>query len=418
MDINESLNSLVDTLSKQILDKVQSQVEGSLRSAILDQLSKIDIQGRVDAAANAAAVKVIDKYTPDLGKIESQINSAAATIVSTIDATAKSKVNTAVQEKVLSLDFDKLASERINSHLDAKVKHYSFPDGSIPVTAIGFTQAISGDNIDGGIIKNFGSTGIDDKATDCRLTILDEHTVFENTLLATGLTIKGPTVLEGDLTIRGTIPETSPAFQDIVKAAKLAIQSEIDTALFVEFSDTVFAKIKKDGLDLSKITLNGNDVMLDNALTNNITESNLQKLGVLRELQVKGESLFNNSVYISDKRLGINTLEPAAVLSIWDEEVEVQVSKKRKDVAYIGAPRYQTVILSSNNKDNLMLNTDGSVSVQALNLGKMSFGTAATAPTNDAPKGTVLFNENPSLGGPLGWVSLGDARWANFGIID
>jgi len=29
-----------------------------------------------------------------------------------------------------------------------------------------------------------------------------------------------------------------------------------------------------------------------------------------------------------------------------------------------------------------------------------------------------VFNSNPSLGGPLGWVSLGDARWANFGIID
>jgi len=29
-----------------------------------------------------------------------------------------------------------------------------------------------------------------------------------------------------------------------------------------------------------------------------------------------------------------------------------------------------------------------------------------------------VFNANPTLGGPLGWVSLGDARWANFGLVD
>ena len=188
--------------------------------------------------------------------------------------------------------------------------------------------------------------------------------------------------------------------------------------MFVQYRDLVFEKIQADGIDLSKVKLNGADVIVGNALTPNITESNLQKVGVLKELQVKGESLFNNSVYIADKRMGINTIEPGATLSIWDEEVEIQISKKRKDTAFIGSTRHQTVILSSNNKENLTLNADGSVSVQTINIGRMQFGTATSAPSHEAPKGTVLFNENPSLGGPLGWVSLGDARWANFGIID
>jgi hypothetical protein len=33
-------------------------------------------------------------------------------------------------------------------------------------------------------------------------------------------------------------------------------------------------------------------------------------------------------------------------------------------------------------------------------------------------RGHIVFNANPNVGGPLGWVCLGAANWANFGIID
>jgi hypothetical protein len=416
MDIK--LDGFVESLTQQILQQVQSKVDDALRTAIKEQLYNIDIQARVDAAADAAAKLAVEKYQPDTANIEQQINSAAKVIIDSIQANAKNNVESTIRDRIANVDFDRLATQSINGHLDSKLKDYAFPANSIPASAVKFDTTISGDAIDGGIVKNFGSTGIDDKATDCRLTILDDHTVFENNLLAAGLTVKGPTVLEGDVTIKGTIPESSPGFISIVNAAKSRLQAELGTDMFVQYRDLVFEKLQADGIDLNKIKLNGADVIIGNALTPNITESNLQKVGVLKELQVKGESLFNNSVYIADKRMGINTIEPGATLSVWDEEVEIQISKKRKDTAFIGSSRYQTVILSSNNKENLALNTDGSVSVQTINIGRMQFGTATSAPSHEAPKGTVLFNENPSLGGPLGWVSLGDARWANFGIID
>jgi hypothetical protein len=416
MDIK--LDGFVESLTQQILQQVQSKVDDALRTAIKEQLYNIDIQARVDAAADAAAKLAVEKYQPDTANIEQQINSAAKVIIDSIQANAKNNVESTIRDRIANVDFDRLATQSINGHLDSKLKDYAFPANSIPASAVKFDTTISGDAIDGGIVKNFGSTGIDDKATDCRLTILDDHTVFENNLLAAGLTVKGPTVLEGDVTIKGTIPESSPGFISIVNAAKSRLQAELGTDMFVQYRDLVFEKLQADGIDLNKIKLNGADVIIGNALTPNITESNLQKVGVLKELQVKGESLFNNSVYIADKRMGINTIEPGATLSVWDEEVEIQISKKRKDTAFIGSSRYQTVILSSNNKENLTLNTDGSVSVQTINIGRMQFGTATSAPSHEAPKGTVLFNENPSLGGPLGWVSLGDARWANFGIID
>ena len=49
---------------------------------------------------------------------------------------------------------------------------------------------------------------------------------------------------------------------------------------------------------------------------------------------------------------------------------------------------------------------------------QLCLDSSETPPTDDQPMGTIVFNSNPSLGGPLGWVSLGGARWANFGIID
>ena len=76
------------------------------------------------------------------------------------------------------------------------------------------------------------------------------------------------------------------------------------------------------------------------------------------------------------------------------------------------------MILGINTQNNITLTADGGVAVQQLKLGNMQFSSSPSTPSYNAAKGTVVFNENPSLGGPLGWVSLGDARWANFGIID
>lgn len=40
-----------------------------------------------------------------------------------------------------------------------------------------------------------------------------------------------------------------------------------------------------------------------------------------------------------------------------------------------------------------------------------------TQPTDDRPAGTLVFNSNPVAGGFVGWVSLGEGNWRNFGAI-
>ena len=333
--------------------------------------------------------------------------------------TVAQDVRRMVAEEISRMDTKSLAKEIVKESISTHLKEVSFPEKSIDPAAIDINQLkLTGDHIEGGIIKKFGSTGIDDRATDCRLTILDDYTVSENNFVTQSLTVKGPAVIEGDLIVNGSVAKTSPMFQNVVADAATRVKESLNDVLFSSFSEIIFTRIKEEGLDLTKITLGGKEIVSGNSLSVNVTESNLQKVGVLKELRVSGESLFAQTLYTAPKRVGINTLEPSKALSIWDEEVELGFGKRSADQAIIGTPRAQELVLSSNNKQNLTLNPDGSVTINNLTVSGISISASDTPPTGDAPKGSIVFNANPTLGGPLGWVSLGGARWANFGIID
>jgi hypothetical protein len=52
-----------------------------------------------------------------------------------------------------------------------------------------------------------------------------------------------------------------------------------------------------------------------------------------------------------------------------------------------------------------------------LNIGRVRHTSSSTMPVDNRPAGVVVWNEKPYIGGPIGWVSLGGARWAGFGTI-
>ena len=43
---------------------------------------------------------------------------------------------------------------------------------------------------------------------------------------------------------------------------------------------------------------------------------------------------------------------------------------------------------------------------------------AATIPNYEDITGTIVWNESPMQGAPIGWVCLGGTRWAKFGEIN
>jgi hypothetical protein len=351
--------------------------------------------------------------------IEKSVNQIVEGIISDIKTQVEDQVVEIIRTQVSAAVSKINIVELFNASFSASIKNrtFEFPETSIPARAIDPTDwIISGSNIQGGIIKNFGSSGIDDKALTCQLSIFDAVTVVENNLVTKDLTVKGTTTIEGDLNVTGTMPEDSALFKNVVRASTGAIKA--DPTVFQTYVDSVFKQIKESGLDLNQIKLNGQDIVVGQSLANNIINSNLQKVGQLQELQVAGESFLSGTLYTTNQRVGVNTIEPFQALSIWDQEIEIGFGKKANNTAVIETPRSQTLVVSSNGKNNIMLTPDGSTTFNKIHMGSMSFAVGTMPPADNQPIGSVVFNSNPSMGGPLGWVSLGEARWANFGIID
>lgn len=420
MDINDNVNSIVQSIVDQITTQVQSQAIATIERKIEEVVANIDYTSMLSNLLSEKLDRKITQLPISTNAVEKELISRVAAMTQNlsdqINATALKTTQESINQQLNAIDFTALFQATILGAIQSK--SLAFPDASIPGSAIVVNDLrLTGDNINSGIVTNFGSTGIDDKATACQVTIMDDVTVVENNLLTKDLTVKGTTTIEGDLNVAGVMPETSPMFRQFVVAATNNVRTSLDKSLFDTYSATVFDKIRTNGLDLTKITLNGQTVVDGGMLSNSITISNLQKVGVLNELQVLGESLLGETLYVTKNRVGINTIEPTQTLTLWDQEVEFGISKQSKDTAVMGMPRKQTLIISSNGKTNLSILPDGTVSADTIRIGTVTL-TSGSTPSNDQPIGTIVFNANPTMGGPLGWVSLGKARWANFGLVD
>lgn len=421
MDIDQQVNQIVQNIITEITTKVQAQAMTVIEKKVQEVISAIDVTPVLAEKLSQRLDEKLGRLNIDSKTVEKElslrIDNLATTLGANIEKTATSTTIDRVNDAVRKINVQTLCQQIILDSISAG--NLNFPDNSIPSSSIDLTRVqLSGDSVKGGIIQNFGSTGIDDQATGCQLSIFDEMTVIENNLLTKDLTVKGSTTIEGDLKVTGTVPKDSSFYTGLVDDVTNTVKTGLDDTVFDRYADKVFNKVLDQGLDLNKIRMNGKDIIDGGNLATHITASNLQKLGTLNELRVRGEALLSDALYTSGKRVGIGTIEPSQVLSVWDQEVELTFSKKENNVGILEAPRNQRLILSSNGKNNLSLMPDGSVAVNTIQIGQVYLSSSMTPPSDDAPKGTVLFNANPTMGGPLGWISLGQSRWANFGFID
>ena len=409
MAINESFGNLVNDLTEQVLQQVQQQVQGAISSAVTQRVNDLITSDVVNRVITTAVQQQINDFVPDMTLFENRLVEAGDRIINTIDTDSTQKVNDLIGSKINGVDLEALVAQFIASNLNSDGRHLSLIPGAIPGTAVDSTSlTISADNIIDGTVKNFASTGIDDKATSCQLTIMDAGTVFENTLYAPRVEVKGDAIIDGNLIIKGTIPKESQTYQNIIADVSSIAEST---------HDRILTRIQTETLDIAKLTIGQRSIIEGDTLTTAVVNSNLRRVGTLTDLQTAGETLLSETLYTTNRRVGINTMDPSLALSVWDEEVEISIGKYSQDTAQM-TTRSKTFVIGSNNQKTITLTGDGTAVIPRLQIGNMLFYSSSTSPSDSAPKGTVVFNENPSLGGPLGWVSLGDARWANFGIID
>ena len=355
------------------------------------------------------------------------INDTSAQLIKVITDDLLSRLKQQVQKAVVDnvtvslsrLDVPTLVREHISNILNSSAKTYNFPDRSIKGNSINPDGLfIKADQIAAGVIRNFESTGIQDKASETQVTIMDNATVYENQLVAKELHVAGHTVIDGDLTLNGKLSNTTELFKELQEHSAEAIRNELRGGMYTEFSNLVFDKIKQRGLDATVFTYAGRPFISENGLASSILSSNLQKVGALKELQVIGETLLDETLYVSNNRVGVNTIDPESALDVWDQEVEIQFGKVEQNTGLISTPRNQRLVFGANGNYNLVCNPDGSVSVTTLHVNGVRQTSSAIAPTDDSPKGTIVWNSNPTIGAPIGYVSLGNARWAQFGTIN
>jgi hypothetical protein len=417
MAVNDSFNNLINDITQQVLQQVQTQVQTVITDLVNQKINDLVNGDDVKAIVVSRINENLSNYTPDLSLFEHNLQAVSVQIVDRLTTTADTKINDAIATRISAIDVDQNISDFITSRLNSLSGHFPFKENSIPGNAVDVNSLrITGDNIQGGIVQRFASTGIDDQSSQCQITVLDQGVVVENTVYAGQLEVKGGAVIDGDLTILGTIAD-SPAYQQLIQETSRDVQTHIGPNLLDQHQDRVFERIRDEGLDLNKVTFNGETVIQGDRLVN-VIHSQLQTVGELRDLQTQGETLLSQTLYTNNRRVGINTMDPKNALSVWDEEIEIGIGKQTQGVARIGTVRDHKLILGSNNCDNITLTSDGVAAIPQLKIGNMLFSTSAMPPHYNAARGTVVFNEQPNLGGPIGWISLGDAKWANFGIID
>ena len=420
MDINQQLQPIVTSL----LDSLKGSIEAELRNKISDEVVKTiantevaSIVERIITQRLTERVAEFNIETKTRQQLEQTLTQITNQLSTGLAKSANEQITAEVARRVAVMDIGPIIQSIVENKINNLVQTGAFGKESIDHTSINFKGfKFSGDVVKGGIIQNFGSTGIDDRTTQVQMTLMDQAVAFEKAVRTPSAIIKGKLTVEGDLVVLGDIDSNSPAANTLANMAVEKIKA--DTGLLELHSDAMLASIGQKGIDLKRITQDGREIVNGNQLGYHITDSNLQRVGMLRDLQTQGEAILSDTLYVTGKRVGINTIEPSAVFVVWDEEIELVITKHSSDTGYIGMPRFQRLVLGANNKDNLVLDTDGSVEIENLRVGNTPMSSATAIPDYNAITGTIVWNENPAQGGPVGWICLGATRWAKFGIIE
>jgi hypothetical protein len=410
MDLSNHLESIVSGLvqdiqtrvNQDLQDKISSDIDQAISEKIDIYFQNFDINAALTNITGQAIQHKVNEWPINTHQIEEQLKNSIGNNVEQIKQELVNRIHAIIRDELEKYDITQIVQTNVEDY----VRRANFPAGSIPATSIDFTGfRISGDSINGGIINDFSSMGIDDRATSCQLTILDNAVVVEQKIVTTGLDVRGDlkaeTVSVRDLKITGNINPDSPVLSQIIDQA----------------NQSVFNQVRNHGLETPQVVFDQKVLLNEQTLGSSVLTSSLRKTGTLENLQTKGETLLDNTLYIRSRRVGVNTLEPAYALTVWDDETETVIMKQSKNRSFLGSQRNHAVTLGAGGKDNISLDPDGSVTINDLRLGALPLGTASSCPNWAGRTGEIVFNDSPQVGLPIGWVCLQGHRWAKFGTI-
>jgi hypothetical protein len=351
---------------------------------------------------------------------DSKITATAISIdTSSITHLVDQAVENSITSAIATLGTDPVWLEKIENMINqAVVRRTVATIGSIDINTI-IHQRVDENmqKLKVELLSNFSSTGIDDKATSCQLTIMDDTTVVENTLTAREAKFV-ESVATKHLIVTGSINTDNHSWNTL--AAE--ISSRTLTQLDQEWKDRLVAqvadKIKQNGIEFDSVTVEDQPLISGNTLARAITHSSIQKLGRLKDLTVDGETSLNETVIVVKKRLGVNTEHPDSALNVWDEEVSISAGKYKNQEAYIGTSRDQAFNIVVNKTPQVTVGTDGITSVKKLRVAQYMIGHGSVVPNYSGTRGDIVFNADPAEGTPFAWVCLGGHKWKTLRVVE
>ena len=267
------------------------------------------------------------------------------------------------------------------------------------------------------MLDNFSSTGIDDRATHCQLTVMDETTVVENKLTAnsaeviTALTVK-------DLVVKGSINTDNRSWDTLAESISEKTLKKLNEDWKESLIESITTKVSEQGIDIANIRAGDTYLVAGNQLASSITESSLRRVGTLQELSTSGKTVLNDTLVVVNDRVGINTADPDSALTVWDEEISIGLGKNQKNEAYIGTNRNQSLSIVVNRQPQIVLNTDGETRINKLRVGQFCIGHSPQVPGWSGTRGDIMFNSNPVPGSDFAWVCLGAFKWKALRIAE
>lgn len=266
-------------------------------------------------------------------------------------------------------------------------------------------------------VKTIEFNGIDDRSSVTELTVMDGAVVVENDFVATNIqavkNISSEEVfVHGALIVKGSVNTDGPAWGSLRSSIENKVIETFNRESKKALVDSVLDTASKQGIEFNEVKINGMPVLSGSTLSPVVTSSSLQTVGNLKELTVLGEADFNNTVFVANKRLGINTREPNSVLSIWDEECEVSIGKHSEQTSFIGSTRKQNLKIGVNNKGAITIDNTGLVTIDQLQVGKQKISHGSDVPGYSGTKGDIVFNINVGPKNPVfAWMCVGGFNW-------
>jgi len=261
------------------------------------------------------------------------------------------------------------------------------------------------------LLKNFTSTGIVDQASKRELTVMDDVVVVENCLTAASIEAVDSVRVQ-HLVVTGSINTDNESWSALASDISQRTLDQLTAKWNKDLVDQVVKQIQDHGINFDQILVKGEKVIDGNQLSRAVTESSLQSVGVLKTLDVRGEThINNNTLNVLNRRLGVNTESPEMALSVWDEEVSVVVGKNKANEAYIGTNRDQGIVIGVNREPQIEINTAGITRIKQLQIGLHKISHAAQVPGWSGTRGDMVFNSSPGSDRVFAWVCLGAYKW-------